>query len=303
MSNVEHATIMVPLSEIWVDSEWNSRGLFAPAEVMTLAAQIKERGLIHPVLITDIADSLKPNAPAGTKYRLVAGYRRYMAHQFLSWDKIRSTYDPSIAQDIHRQSEINLIENISRQDLNIIQEAKALLRMYGAATTDKAIANRLNVSTGWVAVRRIVLQQPEDIQVHIAKGVFNQEQIKKLEYMKPDDKYAFVQQILDAKAKGQSTRQVMPAKQKKQYKSKSARKIGEISEMLEFLFFTFPGEQQIALATRALAWACGNVDYIILYADLFEFATNNGYDFEVPHEIYGEVLAEVRFRESKRRNP
>lgn len=291
--------IEVPLSEIWVDSEWNSRGLFAPVDVMSLATQIKERGLIHPVLITSISDTLKDKAPAGTKYRLVAGYRRYMAHQFLSQETIRCTLDESLKDDLQKQSEVNLIENISRQDLDIMQEAKALQRMYAHALTDKAIAKRLNVSIGWVYVRRLVLQQPEDIQKHIAAGTLTQDQIRRLEYMEPEAKYEYVKQIIDAKARGESTRQVIPPKKKKQYKSKAARKAGEISEMLDLLaqFEIFRG----TLATRALAWAVGNIDYIQFYADLYADATSEGYEFEVPSEIFGEVLAEVRFREAKQK--
>ena len=87
------------------------RKTFDEASLRDLAASIEQHGLIQPVTVKEAA---------GDNYILVAGERRYRAHQLLG----RTTIAAIITQG--NPDEIALIENLQREDLNPIEAAEAL---------------------------------------------------------------------------------------------------------------------------------------------------------------------------------
>ncbi len=90
------------------------RKTFDAAALQELADSIARHGLIQPVVVREAAD-------AG--YLLVAGERRYRAHQLLG----RTTIAAIVTQG--NPDEIALIENLQREDLNPIDAAEALALM------------------------------------------------------------------------------------------------------------------------------------------------------------------------------
>jgi ParB family transcriptional regulator, chromosome partitioning protein len=90
------------------------RKTFRQAALEELAASIEKHGLIQPVTV-------KPNEHGG--YILVAGERRYRAHQMLGKTTIAAIVTNGNAD------EIALIENIQREDLNPLETAEALSQM------------------------------------------------------------------------------------------------------------------------------------------------------------------------------
>jgi ParB family chromosome partitioning protein len=87
------------------------RKTFDEASLRDLAASIERHGLIQPVTVKEAADD---------RYILVAGERRYRAHQLLG----RTTIAAIVTQG--NPDEIALIENLQREDLNPIEAAAAL---------------------------------------------------------------------------------------------------------------------------------------------------------------------------------
>lgn len=84
-----------------------------------LADSIKAQGVVQPIIV-------RPLSATPGQYELVAGERRWRAAQLAELHKI-----PAIVRDISDQETmaIALIENIQRQELNPIEEAKALVRL------------------------------------------------------------------------------------------------------------------------------------------------------------------------------
>jgi len=78
-----------------------------------LATSMRERGLLQPVLVRPIADG---------RYELIAGERRWRAAQIAGLDSI-----PAIvrARDDAESLELALVENMAREDLNPVEEARA----------------------------------------------------------------------------------------------------------------------------------------------------------------------------------
>ena len=88
------------------------REQFSPEEMEELVGSIKEKGIIQPVLVRSRPDG----------YELIAGERRLRAARMLGLQEI-----PAIVKDVDDKDslELALIENIQRQNLNAIEEARA----------------------------------------------------------------------------------------------------------------------------------------------------------------------------------
>ena len=92
------------------------RKTFDETKLRELAASIARQGLLQPIIVQ------KRAAPEGG-YLLVAGERRFRAHQLLE----RTTLPAILTEG--NPDEIALIENIQRENLNPLEEAEALERM------------------------------------------------------------------------------------------------------------------------------------------------------------------------------
>ena len=115
---------------------------------------IKENGVIQPIAV-------RPNKYDVGKYEIVAGERRWIAAQKAGLNEV-----PIIVLDVDDQKtlEIAIIENVQRQDLNIIEEAKGYQRLskefgYGH---DK-ISKFMSKSRSHISNTLRLLTLPEDV--------------------------------------------------------------------------------------------------------------------------------------------
>ena len=97
-------------------SPFQPRRDFDPAALEELAASIRAQGVVQPVVVR----------PAGEGYELVAGERRWRAAQMAGLTEI-----PAVVREVDDRTAaaLALIENIQRQDLNPIEEARGLARL------------------------------------------------------------------------------------------------------------------------------------------------------------------------------
>lgn len=100
-----------PIEEIKPNSE-QPRKRFSSEKLEELAASIREKGIIQPLVVRKMPEH----------YELVAGERRWRAAQKAGLREV-----PVVIQDISDDAalEIALIENIQREDLNVIEQAEA----------------------------------------------------------------------------------------------------------------------------------------------------------------------------------
>lgn len=103
---------------------------FNEDQLEELAASIKNYGVLEPIVVT----------PRGSRYMIVAGERRYRA-SLLS--KLKSIPVSIINADDALVEELSLLENIQRQDLNIIEEGKAYQRLLDRRWTVEKLAKKL----------------------------------------------------------------------------------------------------------------------------------------------------------------
>ncbi len=132
---------------------------FSHTAIEELIASIKEYGVLQPLVVTA--------NPDGT-YELIAGERRLRAAKLAGLATV-----PVIIRTANEQQklELALIENLQRQDLSPIEEAKAfkiLLEEYDL--TQEEVAGKMGKSRGYVANTVRLLNLPEEAQEAVSKG-------------------------------------------------------------------------------------------------------------------------------------
>ena len=130
------------------------------AALEELKASIKQRGIIQPIIVRPIAH--------GT-YELVAGERRWRAAKALGIREI-----PSIVKALSDQEslEYSLIENVQREELDPIEEARALGRLMSEFHyTQEQLSETIGKNRSSVANALRLLTLPEDIQAALRKGI------------------------------------------------------------------------------------------------------------------------------------
>jgi ParB family chromosome partitioning protein len=131
---------------------------FDPAALDELAESIATRGVIQPIVVR----------PAGDRFQIVAGERRWRAAQKAQLHRI-----PAIVRDFSEAEtlEIALIENIQREDLNPIEEAQAYRRLVDQFShSQEALARLVGKSRSHVANLMRLLELPEPVQNLLMSG-------------------------------------------------------------------------------------------------------------------------------------
>ena len=126
-----------------------------------LCYSIKEKGLLHPIIVRMIDD--------GEGYEIVAGTRRYNACKMLGWRKILSHV---VELDDKDAFEVSLIENIHSKNLNPIEEARAFqdyVKNYGWGGISD-LATKLGKSVSYVDKRIRLLDLPTDVVDSLSAG-------------------------------------------------------------------------------------------------------------------------------------
>ena len=143
------------------------RKIFEDKSLQQLAQSIKEKGLITPITVKK----------EGNKYIIIAGERRFRAHQLLKKKKIPAyIIESDSSRDLMYMA---LIENIQREDLNAIEQAKAYQHLkdnLGISITE--IAKTIGKSRPAVSNTLRLLQLPIEIQNSILAGEINEGQAR-----------------------------------------------------------------------------------------------------------------------------
>ena len=138
------------------------RRVFEPERLQELANSIRSNGIIQPIVVR----------PAGGRYQLVAGERRWRAARLAGLETV-----PVVIQQIpdERLLEITLVENIQREDLNPIETALAFDRMTKELNlSHEQIGERTGKDRSTITNLLRLLQLPPDIQALVANRRLSQ---------------------------------------------------------------------------------------------------------------------------------
>ena len=135
------------------------RKTFDDDKLKELAASIKEKGIIQPVLV---------KREGGGRFMLIAGERRVRASQIAGLTKIPAIIREAEAEDA---LEIALIENIQREDLNPLETAQAFESLIARfSLTQEQVATKVGKERASVANFLRLLKLPAEIKRLIQEG-------------------------------------------------------------------------------------------------------------------------------------
>lgn len=139
----------------------NPRKHFAEAELAELAASIRQRGIVQPIVVRAM-----PGLPDA--YEIVAGERRWRAAQAADLDEV-----PIVVVEIDDRTSLEyaILENVQRADLNAIEEASGFQRLmeeFGYSAAE--LGTILGKSRSHVANLLRLLGLPAAIQAMVVEG-------------------------------------------------------------------------------------------------------------------------------------
>lgn len=158
----------VPVAKIQAN-RYQPRLDFDEGAMEELKESVKEFGVLQPLLVRKLPDD---------GYELIAGERRLRAAKLANLQDV-----PVIVREYNNEEigQIALIENIQRENLNAMEEAKAYERlMKEFKLTQEAVAKKVGRSRSHIANFLRLLNLAEQVQAYVANGTLSMGQAKPL---------------------------------------------------------------------------------------------------------------------------
>lgn len=134
------------------------RTRFSEQALDELAASITSNGIVQPIVVRK----------RGERYQIVAGERRWRASQRAGLRKV-----PVVVRNLSDEKllEVALIENIQRQELNPIEEAKAYKKLIeNIGLTQEQVAKQVGKERSLISTSIRLLKLPNEVLEHIEEG-------------------------------------------------------------------------------------------------------------------------------------
>ena len=202
------ADTKIRLSEIEPNKE-QPRKAFDEDSLLELAGSIKQYGVLQPLLVQK----------KGDYYEIIAGERRWRAAKLAGIKEV-----PVIIKDYSSREvmEIALIENIQREDLNPIEEAKAyqkLIKDYRLKQDE--VADKVSKSRAAIANSMRLLKLDERVQQMVMENMISNGHARALLAVEDGDtQYLLAQKIFDEKLSVRETEKLMKSMEKEKTPAK-----------------------------------------------------------------------------------
>lgn len=174
-STVTEQVMEIPLLEI-KPNPYQPRYVFDEQKIYDLAQSISQHGLLQPIVVKKGKNC----------YNIVSGERRYRAYKLLGYDKI-----PAIIRMYEKEKVIQLalIENLQRDDLSPVEEAKAYMQiMRELDLTQKEVAQRVGKSRSYITNMLGLLNLPNSVLAKVDDGSISTGHAKILSKLEDKDK-------------------------------------------------------------------------------------------------------------------
>lgn len=189
----------IPISRIR-PNPYQPRREFDPAALAELEASIRANGLLQPITVRRKGDS----------YELIAGERRLRAVRNLDWKDVHA-----VVRDFDDQTMLvlALVENLQREDLNPIEEARGYQRLLGEfSLTHQDVADAVGKDRSTITNLLRVLTLPDHVQQLVVSGKLSAGHARALAGIEHVDALAIADQVV---SRGMSVRQTEELVRKK----------------------------------------------------------------------------------------
>lgn len=167
------------------------RKRFDEAAIAELTASVAERGVLQPILVR----------PVGDGYEVVAGERRLRAAKQAGLESV-----PAVVRDLSDQEalEIAIVENLQREDLNDVEQARAYKQLLDFGLNQERVAQAVGKSRSAVANTLRLLTLPDQALAALEDGVISAGHARSILAQPQEDRLWALEAIVD---KGLSVRQ------------------------------------------------------------------------------------------------
>ncbi len=161
-ASLEAADLMHVAVDLIDPNPYQPRRQFDATEIAALADSLRQHGMLQPVLVRSVGD----------RFQLIAGERRLRASIEAQLHEVPARV---MELDDQRVSELAMVENLQREDLNALEKATAFrdyLGNYGG--TQEELAGRLGLDRSTISNLIRLLDLPEDIREAVAQKKISQ---------------------------------------------------------------------------------------------------------------------------------
>lgn len=206
---------LIPLAQIIPNAD-QPRKEFKEEAIRELAASIREKGILQPVIVKKISQDA---------YMLICGERRFRAAALCGLTEI-----PAIVKDVASQDllEWALIENIQRQDLNALEEAEAYARLVEERMlSHEEIAKRVGKDRATITNCLRLLRLPEEVRLHIVEGRLSAGHARTLlGLLTPEHQRQMARRIIEENLSVRQVEAIVNRSNAQKRKAKTARYLG-----------------------------------------------------------------------------
>jgi len=228
-SNIQQGVKNISIDKVKAN-KYQPREDFNQESLNDLAVSIKEKGFIQPVLVR-----FKDN-----EYELIAGERRLRAAKKLGYKEIPAIIKEASDLD---SLELSIIENIQRENLNPIDQAKAYKRLQEEFNmTQEKVADTIGKDRATVANILRLLNLPSKIQEYVSRGTISMGHARAiLSLTKESEQNRLCTKVIKDDLSVRDTESYAKKIAIKQYKSKGAAKdpnLASLEQELREIFGT-----------------------------------------------------------------
>ena len=144
-----------------IRNKFQPRKYFNKESLEELTNSIKEQGVIQPIIV-------RPDKLSEGKYEIIAGERRWLASQNAGLHEV-----PVVILNVNdvKSLEFSIVENVQRQDLNPIEEARGYQRLVDDFNyNQEKLSKFIGKSRSYIANSLRLLGLPEEVLLMVEKG-------------------------------------------------------------------------------------------------------------------------------------
>ena len=153
-------TNKIPIKDI-IRNRFQPRKNFNKENLSELSNSIKEQGVIQPIVV-------RPSKSSDGKYEIIAGERRWLASQNAGLHEV-----PVVILNVDdlKSLELAIVENVQRQDLNPIEEAKGYQKLIDDFNyNQEKLSKFIGKSRSYIANSLRLLSLPEEVLLMVEEG-------------------------------------------------------------------------------------------------------------------------------------
>ncbi|TWW12652.1 nucleoid occlusion protein [Dellaglioa algida] len=171
-----------------IPNRFQPRRVFDDQKIEELAQTIKEHGLLQPIILREYETG---------KYEIIAGERRFRAVTSLDWKEI-----PAIIREMNddQAASMALIENLQREELTAIEEAKAYSKLMDLNHLSQSkLAENMGKSQAFIANKLRLLKLEHEVQTAIMSQQISERHGRAMVNLEPTAQKKLLKRILKEK--------------------------------------------------------------------------------------------------------